>query len=562
MLERLVIRDLAVVERAEIAFGPGLNAVTGETGAGKTLLVQAVSLLVGERADSDAVRDGAESAVVEGEFRLSGEPARRAGERIASWGHEWDGETVIVRREVSRAGKSHASVNQSPVTLVALKSLGECLADLHGQHEHQSLLKPEAGMLVLDRLAGLETRRAETDAALAAWRAAVEAHTRLETSLASFAERADYLGHAARELDEAHLSEGEEEDLARDASRLAHADRLRTLVTSALERLTESDASAQASLAAALHTLEQAASLDPSLDDTLPALGEAGIALSDAARTLADYADGLETDPQALESVEARRDLIARLTRKYRRSVPELVSWRVELARELSDAGDAEGALARSSDAVAGTAEAARRACANLDQRRRESGETWGPRLSAELKPLGMNAARIEFSLEPPAGGGAFIAPTPVALRFGPNPGEPLRSLARIASGGELSRVMLAIKGAMDSRDRVDLLFFDEVDSGIGGAVAQAVGERLRRLARHRQIVCVTHLPLIAALAGRQLRVVKQVRAGRTTTRIEPVEGPGRVEEIARMLAGDRVTETTRRQARELLDAPTGHPTR
>jgi DNA repair protein RecN (Recombination protein N) len=560
VLERLVIRDLALVERAEVVFGPGLNAVTGETGAGKTLLVQAVSLLVGERADLDAVREGAETAIVEGEFRLAGEPARRAGERIAAWGHEWDGETVIVRREVSRAGKSRASVNQSPVTLAALKSLGECLADLHGQHEHQSLLGPEAGAQVLDRLAALETLRAECDAALADWHAATETHARLETSLASFAERAEYLRHAARELEEAALVEGEEEELARDAARLAHADRLRVLAATALEHLTESEHAARDAIAAALHALEQAATLDPSLDATLPALRDAAIGIAETARVVADYADGLEADPQALETVEARRDRITRLTRKYRRTVPELIVWRAELTRELADAGDSDGALSRSSAAVERAADAARAACRTLDTKRRAAGETWGPKLSTELRPLGMTAARIEFTLEPAADG--RIAPAPVAVRFGPNPGEPTRPLARIASGGELSRVMLALKSVMNQRDRVDLLFFDEVDSGIGGAVARAVGERLHRLGRHRQIVCVTHLALIAALAGHHLRVVKQVRGGRTVARIEPVEGPSRVEEIARMLAGDRITETTRRQARELLQAPAGNAAR
>jgi DNA repair protein RecN (Recombination protein N) len=556
VLERLVIRDLALVERAEVVFGPGLNAVTGETGAGKTLLVQAVSLLVGERADTDAVRDGAETAIVEGEFRLAGEPARRAAERIAAWGHEWDGETVIVRREVSRTGKSRASVNQSPVTLAALKSLGECLADLHGQHEHQSLLGPEAGTVMLDRLAGLETSRAECETALGAWHAARDAHERLEASLASFAERAEYLRHAARELDEATLTEGEEEDLARDAARLAHADRLRALATTVLERLTESETAARDGIAAAIHALEQAAALDPSLETALPALRDAAIGVAETARLVADYADGLEADPAALETVEARRDRIARLTRKYRRTVPELIVWRDELTRELADADDSEGALARSRATEERAAAVARAACRRLDTQRRDAGAVWGPRLSAELRPLGMSAARIEFTLEPVAD--SKIEPAPVAVRFGPNPGEPTRPLARIASGGELSRVMLALKSAMNQRDRVDLLFFDEVDSGIGGAVARAVGERLHRLGGHRQIVCVTHLALIAAFAGHHLRVVKQVRAGRTIARIEPVEGPARVEEIARMLAGDRVTDTTRRQARELMQVPAG----
>ncbi|HUK63582.1 MAG TPA: DNA repair protein RecN, partial [Dongiaceae bacterium] len=320
------------------------------------------------------------------------------------------------------------------------------------------------------------------------------------------------------------------------------------------ERLAESEHAARDTIAAAVHALEQAAALDPSLDAALPALRDAAIGVAETARVVADYADQLEADPQALEAVEGRRDRIARLTRKYHRTVPELIAWRVELGRELAEADDSEGTLARSRAALERAADAARGACRRLDTKRREAGATWGPRLSAELRPLGMSAARIEFRLEPVADG--RIEPATVAVRFGPNPGEPTRALSRIASGGELSRVMLALKSAMNQRDRVDLLFFDEVDSGIGGAVARAVGERLHRLAGHRQIVCVTHLALIAALAGHHLRVEKLVRGGRTVARIEPVEGPARIEEIARMLAGDRVTETTRRQARELMQAP------
>ncbi|MBI3540371.1 MAG: AAA family ATPase, partial [Candidatus Eisenbacteria bacterium] len=321
MLERLTIRDLSVIERAEIPFAPGLNTLTGETGAGKSLLVQAASLLVGEKADGDAVRHGADAAIVEGEFRLEGESARRVGTLFAEWGLEFDGETVIVRREVTGAGRSRASVNQSPVTLAALKRLGEALADLHGQHEHQSLLKPEAGLLTLDRLASLDGDRTRFAETLAAWREAGADLERLEVSLATFAERSDYLRHAARELDEATLVAGEEEDLARDAARLAHADRLRELAGLALARLGEDDPAAGDQLAAAERALDQAASLDPGLGDLLPPLREARIAAEETARSLARYLDGLEADPAALERIEARRDLIARLTRKYRRPV-------------------------------------------------------------------------------------------------------------------------------------------------------------------------------------------------------------------------------------------------
>ena len=553
MLERLVIRDLALVERAEIPFGPGLNAMTGETGAGKSLVVQAVNLIVGERAETDVIRQGAAAAVVEAEFRLEGEIAARVARVLGEWGLEFDGETLVVRREVA-AGRSRASVNQSPVTLASLKKLGELLADLHGQHEHQSLLRPEAGLLTLDRLAKLEGERQRFADSLAGWREAEADLERVRESLATFAERRDYLRHAGLELAEARLREGEDEALARDAARLAHVDRLRALVSQALERLSEAEGAAIAGLGAATHGVEQAAALDPGLEETLPPLREATIAAGEAARALAVYLDSLEADPQALEAIEARRDLIARLTRKYRRSLAELIAWRGEIEHELAAGEDAEGTLQHATERM----EAAKRSCLALGQvltrRRREAAGEWGPRLTRELKPLGLGVARLEFTVAALDGEPGPAGCDQVALLFTPNPGEPPRPLQRIASGGELSRVMLAIKVALETMDRVDLLIFDEVDSGIGGAVAQAVGERLRRLARHRPIVCVTHLPLIAALARHHLRVTKHVHQGRTLVRVEPVEGEARVAEIARMLAGERVTETTRRQARELLD--------
>jgi DNA repair protein RecN (Recombination protein N) len=555
MLERLTIRDLAVVERAEVVLGPGLNAVTGETGAGKSLLVQSVSLLVGERADADVVRGGASAAVVEGEFRLAGETAARVGELLGEWGVEFDGETLIVRREVASGGRSRATVNQSAVTQAALKRLGETLADLHGQHEHQSLLKPDAGLATLDRLADLENERARYAEALAAWREAVADLERLQASLATFAERADYLRHAAREIDEAKPVVGEDEELAREAGRLAHADRLRELSTAALERLSEGEAAALTALAHARHDLEQAAALDPGLEGVLPAVREAEIAAADAVRSLAGYADELEADPRELERIEARRDLLSRLTRKYRRDVPELIAWRAELERELAQGDDAVGTLERARQSVGRSEAAALKLARALSRKRAAATAEWGPRLTRELKPLGSPHARIAFQMESAETASELGANglDQVRLQFAANPGEPPRPLARIASGGELSRVMLALKTALEAQDRVDLLLFDEVDSGIGGAVAQAVGERLRRLARHRQIICVTHEPLIAAQAEHHLRVIKQSSGGRTLARIDRVNGDERIGELARMLAGERVTETTRRQARELL---------
>jgi DNA repair protein RecN (Recombination protein N) len=558
VLERLVIRDLVLVERADVEFGPGLNVVTGETGAGKSLLVQAVDLLTGGRADPGIVREGAKAAVVEGEFRPSARSALRVGPLLASWGIEYDGESLILRREVQAGGKSRALVNQSAVTRGALRELCEALADLHGQHEHQSLLRPGAGLETLDRLAALEGETARYAQALAAWRAAAARLAALEQSLATHAERREWMEQTALELDQARLHTGEEDELRHEASRLAHADRLRELVEQALARLSQGDAPAVDAIAQAARALEQAAVLDPSLAESLPALDEARIAMAEVARGLGEYVSRLEADPVALEQIESRREAIARLVRKHRRDVPALIAWREEIGRELALGEDAGAALAH----ARGDAQEAHAICLAaaraLSRRRSEAADEWGTRLSKEMRPLGMHHASLGFRVEPDDGPDPAFGPNgldQVEIMFCANPGEPARPLQKIVSGGELSRVMLALKVALEAQDPVDLLLFDEVDSGIGGAVAQAVGERLKRLARHRQVICVTHLPMIAALASHHLRVGKSVTAGRTLARIGAVEGSERVEELARMLAGDRVTETTRRQARELLGA-------
>ena len=347
MLERLVIHDLALVSSAEIEFGPGLHVVTGETGAGKSLVVDSLGLLVGARADADSVREGAKAASVQGEFRLAPATARRVNALLEDWGIEFDGESLIVRREVSAEGRSRAQVNDTSVTLTSLKRLGEVLLDLHGQHEHQSLLREGAAIATLDRLAGLEDERATYADTLAALREASGELLRLEASLATFSERRDYLAAAAQELAEAQLVEDEEAQLKIDASRLAHADRLRTLAAAALERLSDGEGAADVTLGAARHALEQAAALDASLDAVLEPVREAAIAAEEAARALAAYLDGLEADPEQLEAIEARRERIARLVRKYRRSVPELLAWQDELRAELTVGSDAEGALER-----------------------------------------------------------------------------------------------------------------------------------------------------------------------------------------------------------------------
>jgi DNA repair protein RecN (Recombination protein N) len=567
MLERLRVRDLAIVEDALLEFDPALNVLTGETGAGKSLLVEAVSLLVGGRADGTAVRSGASAAVIEGEFSLAGSPVRaRVDELVRRWGWEWDGSTAIVRREVSAEGRSRGSVNHSPATLAALRALGEILVDIHGQHEHQSLLRPDAALLLLDRDAGLEDDRLAYAERLAAWRGAEERRAALYEELRAAADQAGYLAHALQEIESARLREGEEEELRAETDRRRHAERLRELVSGACARLAGEEGAAEMQLAAALRALEQAVALDPTLAQEAGPLAEARIVLSEAARALERYLDRLEGDPGELQALEDRRALLAHLQRKYRRAIGELVAWAGELRARLARHESGEELLRRGDAECEALAADCLERAARLSARRRAAVKGWSARVARELRPLGLARAHLELELgieEDPGGqpwrdGRVRLGPQGMdraQLQFSANPGEPPRPLARIASGGELARVMLALKSAAGGEDRVDLMLFDEVDSGIGGAVAQAVGERLRRLSRHRQVLCVTHLPIIAAQATRQFRVSKEVRGGRTLASAITVEGDERVEEIARMLAGDLASATTRRQARELLAA-------
>ena len=559
MLERLRIKNLAIVEAAELSFSAGLNVITGETGAGKSLLVESVNLLVGGRADSGLVREGAASASVEGEFRV-GAAAPAVAALLGEWGIDFEGDTLIVRRELGANGKSRALVNQAALTQSSLRQLGELLADLHGQHDHQSLLRADAGAHVLDRLGDCEPERDAYLEHRERWRAACAALEVLEAQLATHETRRGHWIEAALEIDELDPREGEEASLRNEAARLAHAGRLRELIAHAVDRLAGEDGAALDRLHAAAHALEQAAGLDSSLLSIGPALDDARIAAADAARSLEDYAARLEgesADPDEIGRIELRREGYAKLARKYRRDAAGLIAWREELRQELATGEDAEGALARARAAGSEAAAACSAAGRAWGLKRKSAARTWGQRLCRELPPLGLPNGRIEFALEAVAGDEGFPAGglERVEIRFTANPGQPPAKLQKVASGGELSRIMLALKCALEAQDRVDVRIFDEVDSGIGGPVAQAVGERLRRLADHGQVVCVTHLPMIAALGQHHLHVTKHVTAGRTHVRVLTLEGGDRIEALARMLAGDRVSDTSRRQAREWISA-------
>ena len=559
MLTELTVENLAIVERARLEPAPGLTALSGETGAGKSLLVGALTLLVGGRAEVDAIRTGESRARLEARFQLGpGEAGDRARALLESWGIACDDGEVVLRREVAREGRSRAWINQSGVTVAALAELGRILLEVHGQHEHQHLLHPDRQRDVLDRWAGLDEARLACARAHATWRAAADARAQFNDESARAAAEADAWTFAHGELERAELRAGEDEELASKLARLRHAGRLTQALSRARDAL---DGNALQGAVEAERALREAAQFDPALAALAEELATARLTLAESLRAIESALDPEALDPAEAEAAEARHALIERLLRRHHRSLPELIAYRDELAARIARVENAEGERTRLAEDERSARAALDAAAKALGRGRRAAAKRLEPELSKELAALGLAQAKLTVTLDPldpPAAHGGER----IELQFAPNPGEAARPLARIASGGELSRVMLALETLLAEADGVPTLLFDEVDAGIGGAVARAVGERLAALARVRQVLCVTHLPVIAAQAHRQLRIAKAPAGARTVAVVERVEGDARVEEIARMLAGDAATATTRRQAEELLALRTGPPLR
>ncbi len=559
MLAWLSIQGLALVERLELSFDPSLNVLTGETGAGKSLILGSIALLLGERADPDWLRAGAEHGFVEGVFELAGRPDLQ--EEIRALGIAPEEERVIVRRELSGEGKSRALVNGRTVLLSQLRQLGDLLVDLHGQHEHQLLLHPENQTEFYDAWAGLTGERQ----ALQSERAAILAERRdlSEKRAAWERDRSDEEGlrEDLAELAKGAFQPGEEESLKQERERLRHRERIIEALRAARQALAAEEGGAEGPVRRASKTLRSLATAVPDQES----LAEEAEALLDSLRNVAAKLEDAEAraleDPLPLDQIETRLDLIHRLGRKHRTDFDGLLALRESLdARARAMGSEGSEALDERERAIAArTAEFT----ARLDRllaARREQAPRFSREVGARLQKLGFQKATL--AVQPvEAGEGRdrpAVDPAPIPgleFAFRPNAGEPQRSLRRIASGGELSRVMLAVKSLMAERDRVAVLVFDEVDQGIGGATGEEVGRMLRTLARRRQVLCITHLPLIAAHGVRHFEVLKSTARGRTSTQVRALSGKEREGEIARLLAGARVTETTRKQARELLHA-------
>jgi DNA repair protein RecN (Recombination protein N) len=556
MLTWLSIQGLALVDRIELSFDPALNVLTGETGAGKSLILGSIALLLGERADPDWLRAGEDRGFVEGSFDLSGRPDLLLAVRALEV--ELEEDRVIVRRELTGDGKNRALVNGRTVLISQLRKLGDLLVDLHGQHEHQLLLRAESQADFYDAWAGVSEERS----ALEVERATIveEGRALREARAAWERDRADEerLREDLGELTKASLEPDEEEKLKEERERLRHRERIVESLRAARQSLAAEEGAAEGLVRRAARTLRSLASTVPDQG----VLADQAESLLDSLHDLTGKIEDAEAraleEPLPLEQLETRLDLIHRLKRKHRSDFAGLLAMRDSLLARFPALGPGgQGLDPRDAALKRRMAEFAKGLDGLVDKRRAEA-TRFEREVGARLQKLGFQKASLSVAFVESDEARDRPAIDPVAIpglefHFRPNAGEPPRSLRRIASGGELSRVMLAVKSLMAERDQVALLVFDEVDQGIGGAVGEEVGRLLRALASRRQVLCITHLPLIAAHGTRHFEVIKSSARGRTTTGVRMLTGKDREEEISRLLAGARVTETTRRQARELL---------
>jgi len=551
MLTELRIRNFALIDRLAVQLGPGLNVLTGETGAGKSIIVGALSLLLGERASSEVVRAGEDRASIEGVFEVDGrdEVARLLDER----GIEIDDGVLVLKREVAAEGRSRAWVNGTPATAGLLGELGRMLVDLHGQHEHQTLLRRDEQRAILDAYAGNGALLARVRAAHASVAELRREMAELERRRREALQRADFLRFQADEIEAAALKPGEEDALEEEARRLTHSEELTSLSAALYEALSGSERAVVSELAHLDRSVEKLIRIDPSQAPVRELFDTAYYALRELGERMERYAQTVEHDPARLDEIRRRQDLIFRLRTKYGGTLEEVVevgrAARAEL--DLVDgAGFELGALQKRVDAAA---EELGRLAEELTARRGEAAARLAGEVNQVLPELGMEGGRFEAAVLPLGEPGAAGAEE-IEFRVSLNRGFEPRPLSYVASGGEMSRIMLALKTILARQDAVPTLVFDEVDAGIGGRVALQVGEKMREVAGSHQVFAITHLPQIAARANVHLRVAKAERDGRTATAVDTLADDERVREIARMLGGDPESAVSLEHARELLE--------
>ena len=551
MLQHLTIRDFVIVDRLELSFLAGFGALTGETGAGKSILIDALALALGERADAGVVRSGCDKAEVAATFDIVALP------QVSDWlrANDLDGDDeLLLRRVVDAGGRSRAYINGSPATVQQLREVSEWLVDIHGQHAHQSLLRAEAQRALLDSHAGLSVQAREVAAHWKIWRDAEQMLRTASESADSLQREREQLQWQIGELDALAFGDDEWATLDVEHRRLGHAASLIEGAQYALAVLSDDDAACERQIDGVATRLGNLAEYDPALAEVAALIGSVQAELSDAVSTLRRYADRADLDPTRLAQVERRMDAVMSHSRKYRVQPAELpgllAGWRQRLA-ELDESAD----LAALETKVAAARKDYLAHAEKLSTGRKKAATEMGKAVSEIMRQLALSSGRFEVALMPVADG-AVYGLEQIEFRIGGLAGNEAKPMAKVASGGELSRISLAIQVLTSRSASVPTLIFDEVDVGIGGGVAEIVGRLLRELGSERQVLCVTHLPQVAAQANWQWQVSKATRDGVTLSAIQPLDDNGRIQEVARMLGGVEISEITLQHARELLHLP------
>ena len=571
MLVELRLENYAVIDNLAVEFGQGLNLLTGETGAGKSILIDALALLLGDKASSDVIRAGAERAVVSAVFEAEGSAEKPLEKILQTNGlDESDDGSVILRREIAAGGKGRVFVNNQPATVAVLRLLAPYLATIHAQNESILAFDGPARLGLLDAFAGSQLEAVE--AAFAAWKEIRARIDNLERGEQDRLRLVDLWVFQKREIEDARLQSGEDERLEAEKRVLANAEKIYNAAMNAFDLLYEGNGSTASSLRAAQKQVEELARYEPKFQEALAALETARISVEDVGATVRDYAGGIHASPEHLAQVEDRLALLDRLKRKYGPSLDEVIQFGAEVARKLSEVENKDEILKQLRVELGQAAAEYLQAARSLSKKRQDAARRLEKLVEAEINDLAMKALfRIALtSLEEDANWTASGLDQVVYL-ISTNPGEPLRQLEHIASGGELSRVMLALKASVEagkpsvaralspakgrSASSPRTLVFDEIDTGIGGRAAEAVGKKLKALARSNQVLCVTHLPQIATFGDHHYVIEKKESGGRTRTNIRAVTGQERTEEVARMLSGAKLTETSRKHAEQMIKA-------
>lgn len=549
MLTELNIKNFAIIDSLNITFEKGFNVLTGETGAGKSIIVDAVDLVLGGRASSEMIRSGCEEAVVEAAFDIS--DVKGVSEKLGEMGIEKD-DNLVIKRTLSASGKNKVFINGSMATIAMLSDVGEFLVDIHGQHEHQTLMKIERHIDVLDEYAALGPLRQEMSGIYSEWNRVKDELESLKSSEADKEKRVDLLRFQSDEIEKAALKVDEDEELLEERKLLSNAERLYESANMALEILYSQSGSALELIKKAGSKVTDISIIDESMRVTLDAINSASASIEDAALTLRDYVGRISFDPERLNEIEERMDLIGRLKRKYGNTVSEILKYKEEVDRELDGIERAEeriGELEREGERLK---DKGLKVAEMLSERRKKGSDELTKKVAKELSDLGMKKAIFEVKMER-LNDISAKGSDKVEFLLSSNPGEAPKPLSKIASGGELSRIMLALKKVLANPTGVPTMVFDEVDSGIGGGIAEVVGRKLREVAEGRQVLCITHLAQIAAMADLHYAVSKGENKGRTTTTVSRLSGDERVDEVARMLGGMTITEATKRHAEEMI---------